>query len=194
MLFAGTLAMSNAATTVACLSADGTELRDAVLREIATWPEEERRFRGPLDFDRLHASAVLDSAVAEALRWAPPVPGMFRRVEKDVDVGRYAVTAGSNVIVSIMLQAHDPQTYREPGRFCPMRFLPGFGGGSGEPKPMSFGNGPHLCLGAELAKSELKARAGGQRAGYEMRVLCCECCCCGFALGGCASGCSLAAK
>lgn len=156
MLFAGTLAMANAATTVACLCTQSTEAREALLAEMATWPEEEQRFRGPLDFGRINDSALFDSAIFEAMRWAPPVPGMFRRIDKDVNLDGREIPAGTNVIVSLLLQASDPHTYKEPGTYCPMRFVPGFS--MGEPKPNTFGSGPHLCLGAEVAKAELKAR------------------------------------
>lgn len=145
MLFAGSFAVGNAATSVAALSAaggDGTgdaaraaaaaELRDAVRREIATWPEAERVPGGPLDFDRcvmasccrcrcrlshnhhscvvvrdtswlgeqkskcesrvgcsprgcrVYTSPVIDSAVTEILRWAPPIGGAFRKTVRCV--------------------------------------------------------------------------------------------------------------
>lgn len=152
------MAMANAATTVACLCTQNPEARKAIQAEIATWPEEEQRFRGPLDFGRINDSPLFDSAIAEAMRWAPPVPGMFRRIEKDIELDGHRVEAGKNVIVSLLLQANDPHVYKEPGKYCPMRFVPGFN--MGEPKPNTFGSGPHLCIGAEIAKAELKARGG----------------------------------
>ncbi|MEU6868629.1 cytochrome P450 [Streptomyces sp. NPDC046876] len=86
----------------------------------------------------LAESALWDPVIEETLRFSPAITiGMTRT---DAAGGRAAVAFG--------LANRDPHAFHTPDRFDPTR--PG-------PRHLSFGRGPHHCLGAALVRTELRA-------------------------------------
>ncbi|AQZ66993.1 putative cytochrome P450 hydroxylase [[Actinomadura] parvosata subsp. kistnae] len=95
---------------------------------------------------------LVAAAVEEILRHeGPGGTGMLRRVTEDVEVSGGTIPAGTVVLPNLAAANHDPVVYEEPMRFDIHRFA------DAAPSPhLTFGQGPHYCLGANLARMELQ--------------------------------------
>jgi cytochrome P450 len=89
--------------------------------------------------------SLLRGAIEEALRWEPPISTVVRVARKDSELGGIKVPAGTNVNVSVAAANRDPQHYPDPDRFDPTRK---------NIQHLTFGAGPHVCLGMPLARME----------------------------------------
>ena len=95
--------------------------------------------------------SLLPGAVEEMLRWWTPVMVFRRTATADVDLAGARVRAGDKVVVSFTSANRDPAVFAEPDRFDVRR----------TPNPqLSFGHGPHFCLGAQLARVQMQALFG----------------------------------
>lgn len=94
--------------------------------------------------------------IEEVLRYDSPVQLLTREARAgDRTVAGRPVPAGSQVILLIGAANRDPARYADPDRFDPARFDPGRSGpGRGASRPLSFGAGPHICIGNSLARLE----------------------------------------
>ncbi|MET9350082.1 cytochrome P450 [Streptomyces termitum] len=92
---------------------------------------------------------LVPRAVEELLRLVPLLNGLTlpRYAEEDVELGGVLVRAGEPVVVSQAAANHDPAVFPSPGRILLDR--------PGTPH-ISFGHGIHYCLGAHLARLELR--------------------------------------
>lgn len=91
---------------------------------------------------------LVDSAVEEILRWATPV-NVFRRVATcDVELHGQAIAEGDSVAMFYASGNHDADVFKDPFTFDITR----------DPNPhLTFGGGgPHFCLGANLARLEMR--------------------------------------
>lgn len=90
----------------------------------------------------------LERAVEEALRWVTPIINMNRTTTQDVTVRETVIPAGSQVLMHYLSANRDEEIFDRPDEFDASR----------HPNPhIAFGWGPHLCLGANLARLELRA-------------------------------------
>ena len=100
----------------------------------------------PALWDALRADrGMLRGAFEEALRWEPPITTVVRRAVRDCELGGLAIPAGTHVSVSVAAANRDPMRYPDPDRFDPTRR---------NIAHLTFGGGPHLCLGMHLARME----------------------------------------
>jgi cytochrome P450 len=89
--------------------------------------------------------------VDEMLRWWTPVMVFRRTATRDVTLGPATMRAGAKVVVSFLAANRDPAVYADPAAFDVRR----------APNPhLTFGHGPHFCLGAHLARTQLQALFG----------------------------------
>jgi cytochrome P450 len=88
------------------------------------------------------------AAVEETLRIDPPVPLITRFTEKPVTVAGVDIPAQSPVLLGIGGANRDPKYFANPEEFSLDR---------GTSNHISFGRGPHFCVGAHLARAELRA-------------------------------------
>jgi cytochrome P450 len=87
------------------------------------------------------------AAVEEILRWTTPSPSKRRTATRPVTLGGCAVAPGDKVVVWEGSANRDSARFPDPGRFDPDR----------DPNPhLTFGHGAHFCLGAHLARLELR--------------------------------------
>lgn len=92
---------------------------------------------------------LLPSAVEEMLRYCPSVPFMSRIVTETFELRGRTLRKGDVVFLGLAAANHDPAAYAHPDRFDITR-------DPHEQKHMSFGFGPHHCMGAGLARRELE--------------------------------------
>ena len=88
---------------------------------------------------------MLRGAIEEALRWEPPISTVVRVARRDCELGGIAIPSGTNVSVSVAAANRDPAKYPHPDRFDPTRT---------NIAHLTFGAGPHVCLGMPLARME----------------------------------------
>lgn len=92
--------------------------------------------------------ALVDNAIEEFLRFDSPVQATERTVLEDFEVGDgQRLRRGHIVVICIGGANRDPRRYDNPERLRLDR---------SDPRPLSFGHGPHHCVGAALAR--LQAR------------------------------------
>ncbi|MEV0186941.1 cytochrome P450 [Kitasatospora purpeofusca] len=108
---------------------------------------------GELTAARQEGGSRWAAVVEETLRHASPLEGTtWRRTREEVDLGSGTVVpSDSSVLVVLAAANRDPEVFPDPDAFRPDRFAPG----DGRTLPhVAFGHGPHICLGARLARLE----------------------------------------
>lgn len=102
----------------------------------------------PQALQRVRANRVLiPHAIEEGLRWEPPITSLVRRCVRDTSLGGVEVHSGMNVNVSVASANRDPARYGNPDEFDLDRK---------NISHLTFGHGPHLCLGMHLARMETR--------------------------------------
>ncbi|WP_055601128.1 cytochrome P450 [Streptomyces aureus] len=132
------------------------------LLALAEHPDEQRRlWAGEVD---------TDTAVDELLRVHPPVLSFRRTAAIDTELAGQAIRRGDKVVVFHASANHDERVFPAPHRLDLGR----------TPNPhVSFGDGPHVCLGAHFARLQLRvlheevrrACGGVERAGEPRRLV-----------------------
>ncbi|MFC3449276.1 cytochrome P450 [Amycolatopsis speibonae] len=91
--------------------------------------------------------ADLRRAVEEVLRYLPPTGGTDRFVTRPTTLGGRELQPGQRVVAMITAANRDPEVFADPHTFDPDR--------AANPH-LSFGHGVHFCLGAHLARMEVR--------------------------------------
>jgi cytochrome P450 len=100
-------------------------------------------------FARMQAEpAVIPGVVEEGLRLSSPNQGLFRHVTRDTSLGGVAIPKGSSIWLMFGSANRDAAVFPDPDRFDPTR--------PNLKESVAFGRGAHFCLGAPLARLELK--------------------------------------
>ncbi|MGW2022106.1 cytochrome P450 [Streptomyces decoyicus] len=104
--------------------------------------------RHPDAYRGLRSGAVgAATGVEELLRWHPPVLSFRRTAACDTELAGRIVRAGDKVVVFHGSANYDERVFAAPHRLDLTR----------SPNPhVSFGDGPHVCLGAHLARLQLR--------------------------------------
>ncbi len=97
----------------------------------------------------LHADpALVPSLVEEVVRFTSPVIQFVRTATRDTVVGGQPIAAGEMVVLWYPSANRDDRVFTDPDRLDITR----------DPNDhVGFGHGPHFCLGANLARWELRA-------------------------------------
>jgi cytochrome P450 len=103
-------------------------------------PEQRARWHGD--------PAVTATALEEVLRWATPVIHFRRTAAGDTELAGQRIAAGDKVVLFYHSANRDETVFEDPYRFDVRR----------DPNPqLAFsGGGPHFCLGAHLARMEMR--------------------------------------
>lgn len=96
---------------------------------------------------RLRAHPEDRPRALDELKRAYSVVSTFRRVAEDVEFHGVQLREGDAVLLPFYLAARDPQAHDRPHEIDPDR----------QSGRLTFGGGPHRCLGAHLARRELLA-------------------------------------
>ena len=98
---------------------------------------------------RTGTAAEIDGVVEELLRLLCPVQLAFPRfAREDLELGGQQVDKGDVVLVSLSAANRDPRIIQDPEQFT-LR--------SDRTAHLAFGHGLHRCVGAELARMEIRA-------------------------------------
>ena len=92
--------------------------------------------------------ALAHPAAEEMIRWTSPVRSFFRWAQEDVELGGTTIPAGDVVLTSYPSANRDESVFAEPDRFDIRR--------PDVDKLLSFGLGMHYCLGAQVARREVR--------------------------------------
>jgi cytochrome P450 family 142 subfamily A polypeptide 1 len=91
--------------------------------------------------------SLVSTAVEESLRWVSPIKNMARTATRDVELGGKAIKEGQKLLLLYPSANRDEDQFPDPMNFDLAR----------TPNDhVAFGFGPHFCLGAALARLELK--------------------------------------
>ena len=109
--------------------------------ELARHPAEVQKLR-----DR---PELIPTAVEEVLRFHPPAISISRRAVTDVTVRGQTIPAGDFALLWLQAGNLDPDAFPEPERFDVERFTK-----ERSARNLAFAVGPHMCVGAPLARME----------------------------------------
>ncbi|MFI9588360.1 cytochrome P450 [Streptomyces sp. NPDC052236] len=102
---------------------------------------------GVLPREVLKDESRVDAVVEELLRLTPSTPLSFPRVAvEDVELGGVAIRAGEALVVSLLHGNYDSTVFAEPESVGYDRSAP----------HLTFGHGVHRCLGAPLARLQVR--------------------------------------
>ncbi|MDX1884378.1 cytochrome P450 [Mycolicibacterium sp. 120270] len=104
-------------------------------------PEQIQRYR--------EDEAVRSGAVEEVLRWASPVTFWTRSTKVDVEMDGITIPKGERVVAMLRSANRDEEAFDDPFAFDIGR--------TENPHVAFGGGGPHHCLGAMLARAEIRA-------------------------------------
>jgi cytochrome P450 len=118
----------------------------------------------PEQWQRLRADpGLLPAAADEVLRWTCPTHFMRRTAAADTELGGATIRAGDKVVLWYVSGNRDEAEFADPDVFDV---------GRSPNRHLSFGRGgPHLCLGAHLARLEVRvvlAALARRVAGFEL--------------------------
>jgi cytochrome P450 len=91
--------------------------------------------------------SLIPGAVEETLRWDNPAPLEGRWTSRDVELHGTTIPKDSRVMLVMGAANHDDRRYEDPELFDIHREIV---------RPVVFGFGAHLCLGAALARLEMR--------------------------------------
>ena len=146
----GTLTFAEAVSLVRALIIAGNDTTGTAIGTLmfilATQPDVAEKLRDSADDDRL-----LSRFVEEMLRYAPPVQGLAKMTSREVELGGKKLPAGAHILVMYASGNDDETVFECPRNFDMNRKNLG--------KQMAFGVGVHRCIGASLARMEIKVTA-----------------------------------
>lgn len=88
---------------------------------------------------------LIENAVEELLRYDSPVQAAGRDLLEDVEIGGQMVAKGEAIVCLLGAGNRDPEVHDDPHRLDITRK---------SIRHLSFGGGPHFCIGAQLARIE----------------------------------------
>ena len=115
------------------------------IRLFAEHPEQWRALADDAD--------GVNAAVEEVLRFEPITPLTARITLEDVEFRDVHFPEGTVVLACTLTANHDPDQYEAPDELD-------IAADRGRAKALTFGAGPHFCLGANLARAELQEAFG----------------------------------
>ena len=104
--------------------------------------------------DRSHWQRIVENtelipkAIEEVLRYKSAQPSWRRLTTCDTSLGGIDIPKGTPIFMSLAAANHDPRSFEDPEAFDMDR--------RNASRHISFGRGPHICLGRILAKQEVQ--------------------------------------
>jgi cholest-4-en-3-one 26-monooxygenase len=101
----------------------------------------------PTEWQKLKDGADMRTAVEEMIRFVTPIHNMCRVAVDDYDIAGGTVAKGQQVVMMYGSANRDPLAFDDPERFDVTRR---------SNNHVAFGFGTHFCLGAALARTEIR--------------------------------------
>lgn len=124
------------------------------IERLVRHPDKLARLVAEIDAQREDGGdEYLTAVVNETLRVRPPQAIVVRKLERELQVGRFVLPAGTTTAISVYATNRNPRVYEDPEAFRPERFL------ANGPETYSwvpFGGGIRRCIGSALALMEAK--------------------------------------
>jgi len=92
--------------------------------------------------------SLIPNAVEEILRYDSSIFAWRRVATKDTDISGMPVPKGGKVLIMMGSGNRDPDMFENPEKFDPSR--------SNAKRHLGLGHGAHFCMGAPLARMEMK--------------------------------------
>lgn len=102
----------------------------------------------PDQWEALKAGADIDVAVEEFIRWVTPILNMCRVANQDYEIGGETIRQGQQVVLMYPSANRDEDHFTDADALDVTRH---------PNNHIAFGFGTHFCLGASLARLEIKA-------------------------------------
>ncbi|CCM05043.1 uncharacterized protein FIBRA_07245 [Fibroporia radiculosa] len=155
---AGSIFGAGSDTTAAAMS--------FVMMAAACHPEAQARVQAQLDkvvgrdraptFDDEEMLTEVTAFVLESYRWRPvSIGGFAHRVTEDIVWNGYVIPVGTEIIGNHWAISRDPDTYPEPEKFKPERWIDEQGKLRKDLKFFNFGFGRRVCVGQYVADNSL---------------------------------------
>jgi cytochrome P450 family 142 subfamily A polypeptide 1 len=112
----------------------------SMIRELALRPDQRRLLIE-------HPELLSTTAVEEFIRWVSPVSNMRRTATEDHELHGCAIREGDQFLLLYASANRDPRTFERPDELDVTR---------GHNRHVAFGFGTHFCLGAHLARLEIR--------------------------------------
>jgi cholest-4-en-3-one 26-monooxygenase len=112
----------------------------SMIRELAVHPEQRQQL-----IDR--PDLLSTTAVEEFIRWVTPVLNMRRTATEDHELRGQQIGAGDELLLLYASANRDPRAFEHPDRLDVTR---------DHNRHVAFGFGTHYCLGAHLARLEIR--------------------------------------
>jgi cytochrome P450 len=93
-------------------------------------------------------ATAIPAFVEESIRWATPVKSFMRTVERDTEINGKPVSKGDWIMMAYHSANRDEAVFERPFDFDIDR--------RANVQQLSFGSGPHVCLGQHLARLEMR--------------------------------------
>ena len=137
------LPLTDMVTEVGLLIAGGAETtRTLISHGLRTFCDH------PDQWELLHDEPErIPAAIEELLRWVSPLNNMFRTAVRDTEINGQPVAHGERVALLYPAANRDPAAFDQPDRFDVTRT---------PTMHLAFGHGTHFCLGANLARLEVR--------------------------------------
>jgi cytochrome P450 len=144
-------------------------------------PEEEAKLHAELDavlggrvpgYDDLEKLSYTRMVIDEAMRLYPPAPMLTGRSAREVDeiCGR-PIAKGTEIAILPWVVHRHRTLWDDPDRFDPERFTPERSATRPRFAYLPFGGGPRICIGAQLALTEVSLLVATMAQRYRLKLV-----------------------
>jgi cytochrome P450 len=130
---------------------------------VSQHPEVAKKLREEVDsvlddkaptFTDVPQLPYITNVFTESMRLYPPAWILTRQATKDTVIGPYAISSGTDVLMSQYVVHHDPRFYENPEQFNPDRWTKEMKAKLPKFAYFPFGGGPRSCVGEPFAWME----------------------------------------